>query len=500
MSNYRYIDLHQDVKIEKLDLSEFCLIENPIKNISDNSISLNILNHNFSVDLDKLWSIRHQPDIVNFNINYLQFLSSSLSLQKKIFLLDNHINKAKSGDNTFIYDPAVISLKIPELIRFVSINSLNNGSYEKFIFDQTEFLYGRLEKELLGNHYIFNGMALLFSSYFFKNHRFLKKAIEILSYQLEEQFLDDGMHFELSPMYHAIIIVELLKCYDLQKNNNWKLDTTKSLLKNTLVNAMRFYDFISVDGLYPCFNDSYSINSYYCENLKSFFYDAGLNFKKLTQSSQSGYRKYLMKDLTLIFDAAQIGPRYQPGHSHADNLTFCLYNKKAPIIVDTGTSVYANNKRRFLERSTESHNTVQYGNINSSEVWSSFRVGKMAETNIEKEEERYISAFHNGYENLGVIHKRTIKITESEMIIKDNLNLDKSAKSFLHFHPDVKIVWDSKNKLVINNKILISFFNWEKIKIQSYMFSKEFNNLQESKKIVIQFKHNTKIIISLINE
>ena len=207
-----------------------------------------------------------------------------------------------------------------------------------------------------------------------------------------------------------------------------------------------------------------------------------------------------MNDLTLIFDAAQIGPRYQPGHSHADNLTFCLYNKKTPIIVDTGTSVYANNKRRFLERSTESHNTVQYGNINSSEVWSSFRVGKMAETNIEKEDGKYISAFHNGYENLGVIHRRTINVTESEMIIKDNLNLDQSAKSFLHFHPDVEVRWDSRNRVVLDNKVLISFSNWEKINIQSYMFSKDFNNLQESKKIVIQFKQNTKIRISLIDE
>ena len=29
MSNYRYIDSHQDIKIKKLDLSKFCLIENP---------------------------------------------------------------------------------------------------------------------------------------------------------------------------------------------------------------------------------------------------------------------------------------------------------------------------------------------------------------------------------------------------------------------------------------------------------------------------------------
>ena len=86
------------------------------------------------------------------------------------------------------------------------------------------------------------------------------------------------------------------------------------------------------------------------------------------------------------------------------------------------------------------------------------------------------------------------------MIIKDNLNLDQSAKSFLHFHPDVEVRWDSRNRVVLDNKVLISFSNWEKINIQSYMFSKDFNNLQESKKIVIQFKQNTKIRISLIDE
>ena len=58
-----------------------------------------------------------------------------------------------------------------------------------------------------------------------------------------------------------------------------------------------------------------------------------------------------------------------------------------------------NTPRRFLERSTESHNTIKYKNQNSSEVWSSFRVGRIAETFIVNENENKISAYHDGYKS-----------------------------------------------------------------------------------------------------
>ena len=52
-----------------------------------------------------------------------------------------------------------------------------------------------------------------------------KKAVEILREELEEQILNDGGHFELSPMYHQIMLFRVLDCINLIENNlkwiNW---------------------------------------------------------------------------------------------------------------------------------------------------------------------------------------------------------------------------------------------------------------------------------------
>ena len=40
---------------------------------------------------------------------------------------------------------------------------------------------------------------------------------------------------------------------------------------------------------------------------------------------------------------------------------------------------FTKNDLRFLQRSTESHNTVKINDKNSSAVWSSFRVGKKSQ-------------------------------------------------------------------------------------------------------------------------
>ena len=40
--------------------------------------------------------------------------------------------------------------------------------------------------------------------------KWLKKGLKIYQQQVNEQILDDGAHFELSPMYHSIILEDML--------------------------------------------------------------------------------------------------------------------------------------------------------------------------------------------------------------------------------------------------------------------------------------------------
>ena len=94
-------------------------------------------------------------------------------------------------------------------------------------------------------------------------------------------------------------------------------------------------------------------------------------------------------------------PTYQPGHSHADSLSFELYVRNKVVLCDAGVGNYIPGPLRDYCRSTAAHNTLQIKNLNSSEAWGSFRFGRRAEVYgqkyIRSSGEDTIQAYHNGY-------------------------------------------------------------------------------------------------------
>ena len=109
----------------------------------------------------------------------------------------------------------------------------------------------------------------------------------------------------------------------------------------------------------------------------------------------------------MIIDFGAIGPSYIPGHAHADTFNFVINYNDKPFIVDLGTSTYEANELRLDERSTKAHNTVEYNNTNSSEIWSSFRVGSRASITKLKAIENGWEASHDGYSSQNCTHQRS---------------------------------------------------------------------------------------------
>jgi len=78
---------------------------------------------------------------------------------------------------------------------------------------QTRYLLKKPEYHLLGNHLFANAKALIFAGLFFYGKEaanWMNKGMQILNKQVKEQVLADGGHFELTPMYHSIILEDLL--------------------------------------------------------------------------------------------------------------------------------------------------------------------------------------------------------------------------------------------------------------------------------------------------
>ena len=254
--------------------------------------------------------------------------------------------------------------------------------------------------------------------------------------------LPDGAHFELSPMYHKIILFRLLDCIQLMQSNTvFKDADLLGSLENKAQVMLGFLRNISFsDNTIPLFNDAaFDIAP---SNQQIYDYALKLGIRENNMPlKESGYRKIQNENFEIILDVGQIGPDYQPGHAHADTFSFCLYIDQVPVIVDMGTSTYNIGKRRDLERSTLSHNTVAYGAMDSSEVWGGFRVADRAKVRIMQDDKELIMAEHDGYRKMGITHQRKFSLSSNRFLIEDVINgkVTKSSISSLHFHPDVKI-------------------------------------------------------------
>jgi uncharacterized heparinase superfamily protein len=167
--------------------------------------------------------------------------------------------------------------------------------------------------------------------------------------------------------------------------------------------------------------------------------------------SESGYIRLENDRAVVLFDAAPIGPDYQPGHAHADTLSFELSVNGSRSIVNSGISTYENNADRHTQRGTAAHNAIGVDGEDSSEVWSSFRVARRARPlNVKTDQRTFAEAAHDGYSRLKdpVIHLRRLDLSETELRITDTLRGRREHRAELHFHlhPDAepKIQLDPK--------------------------------------------------------
>jgi len=222
----------------------------------------------------------------------------------------------------------------------------------------------------------------------------------------------------------------------------------------------------------------------------------GLNVEQKTMLKESGYRKFENRKFELLADVGEIGPSYQPGHAHADTLSFVLYINGKAVIVDGGTSTYHSGALRLKERGTAAHNTVTVRNKNSSEVWSSFRVARRAKVKILRDEENILTAQHDGYRHLGAIHQRTWQVAEKQVVITDTLRGKLlEGKAHLHFAP--QCVPQQKGNTIEMGNMSITFENANCIEVMPAQLPDGYNQFRKNYEATIEFKEQLKAILSI---
>jgi hypothetical protein len=455
------------------------------------------LSHDFSGNID--WNHNEFGKLWTYNLNYFDFLQQySMTKELGLLLIKDYLSKdalLKDGK-----EPYPISLRGMNWIKFLSKHKIQDPAIQQTLCNHYQILLHNIEYHLLGNHLLENGFSFLFAAYYFRDPVFLEKANVILTSELKEQTLDDGAHFELSPMYHQIILHRLLDSYNLQQNNPWTKDHSKKIIEKYAQKMLGWLEaIIYKNGEIPMFNDSTCGIAPTSNELFGYARNLGLKWEK-SQLNDSGYRKWSTFNYELIMDIGNLGPDYIPGHSHADTFNFEIRVQGKPFIVDTGISTYEKNAQRQLERSTAAHNTVVIDNTNQSDIWGGFRVAKRAKIISLIETENQVEASHDGYKGKKAIHCRKFRKDAQGILIVDNIIASNKieAKAYLHFHPDISQIVCKENTIYFPNQdVKIDFDKIENIKQFNYMYSEGYNKLREAKAIEITFHKQLNIQIKL---
>ena len=283
-------------------------------------------------------------------------------------------------------------------MKFLSKNMIKDTEINKTLYHHYRTLFKNLEYHLLGNHLLENAFSLLFGAYYFQDEKLYVKSKKLLISELNEQILNDGAHYELSPMYHQILFCRLLDCINLIKLNFlWQNDNLLSFLE---VKASKMNSWLRnitySNGEIPMVNDATYGIAPQSNELLSYAKEIGITDQQIPLSD-SGYRKIRTNNYELFIDVGNVGPDYQPGHAHSDTFNFELIKNGNPIFVDTGISTYEKNDIRQSERATHSHNTVKIGDKEQTQVWGGFRVAKRARITHLIEKPNLIEASHDGY-------------------------------------------------------------------------------------------------------
>ena len=343
------------------------------------------------------------------------------------------------------WEPYPISLRVVNWIKWAMQGGALDAECRQSLAIQADYLASTIEYHLLANHLFANAKSLVYAGLFFAGpeaERWLVTGLAILRQQFSEQILADGGHFERSPMYHSLILEDVLDLVNLARSYPGVIPRTQLEVWEQSASTMLTWlqQMSHPDGRISFFNDSTFGVAPEPQALHD--YAARLAIAPCPgQLGQSGYIRLEQKGTVVLFDAAPIGPDYQPGHAHADTLSFELSIGGRRAIVNSGISTYENNAERLAQRSTPAHNTIRLDGEDSSEVWSAFRVARRARPlDAGTDRRSFAEAGHDGYKRLKdpAIHRRRIELHPDRLVVTDEIQArgEHAVELFFHLHPE----------------------------------------------------------------
>lgn len=449
------------------------------------------------------WNDPGRPKLWLYNLHYFDELSAPADPARSGWrrgLIVRWIAENPMGQGNG-WEPYPTSLRIVNWVKWALSGEPFDAAWRDSLALQARWLMLRLEHHLLGNHLLANAKALVFAGAFFEGEeaeRWLARGLEILQRELREQILADGGHFERSPMYHAIVLEDLLDLLNVAGAYGWR-EAQPYVQSQGLAGPMRRWlaAMTHPDGGPSFFNDTaFGIAPTEAE-LGAYAGRLGLpegveDLGPLTVLEASGYVRLAQGEAVAILDMAPVGPDYLPGHAHADTLSFELSVGAERIVVNGGTSTYAPGERRSWERSTAAHSTVEIDGQDSSETWAAFRVGRRARPlEVAAEVSPHglcAGAGHDGYAWLrgSPIHRRRWRMTDDQLVIEDRVEgAFETATARFHLGASVRASEDGQvGRLATGSGRSIGWRTSQPARIEPSTWAREFGKVETTQMIV----------------
>jgi len=461
------------------------------------------LNEKHVISTAEDWNNPEWSKLWLYNLHYFDDLNAESSHERADWH-NNYLSRWVAENppvNGNGWEPYPSSLRIVNWIKWaISGNELQAQQHESLVA-QVRHLNRQIEWHILGNHIFANAKALIFAGLFYDGSEaddWLKKGEIILAYQLNEQILSDGAHFELSPMYHNIILEDLLDLINLMR----VFRCSASAEWERLVPGMVRW---SLGMMHPdrdisFFNDAATQIALSPVQLHAYakelaLVDMDFKFEPVEHFEASGYVRMSNASVLAILDVAEVGPDYLPGHAHADSLSFELSLFGQRLIVNSGTSMYGTGPERLYQRSTAAHSTVVIDGQDSSEVWGGFRVAKRARPSVirvaSEDGVLGVKAKHDGYLRLKgeVMHCRSWSLARQRLEIVDTISGNRHYGVDVCFllHPEVEVLLQHDKQAaltVAGREVSLLFEGNGSLALETYDYHPQFGVSQQGKRLI----------------
>ncbi|MBQ9342442.1 MAG: alginate lyase family protein [Lachnospiraceae bacterium] len=430
------------------------------------------------------WNYEDATHLWNYNLHYLEYLVPLFSLWES-----TNNEKYKEKSNAILNDwyengsikadsnqPYTISLRIVNMLIISEAVTDKQKLYDS-IYAQYRYLLKHQEKHLLGNHYLENLKAIVICSVVYGEESIYKTYIGKFFRELDEEITDDGLHFELSLMYHKIVLEDIIRVALVLKEA--KKTEYQKVLGYIQKMATALYSLEYGMDRTPLFNDAGDNIAKPTSSLLKVCKQLGIEPEE--KDNIAGYYKLYDEKIAIIVDCGELSPAYMPGHAHCDCLSFELFYNGKPIFVNSGTYQYQGNKRSYF-RSTRAHNTVMINGHEQSELWGEHRAARRIKKVDCKADNKSITGEYINY--LGEKHSRRI-VFDNGLTVIDRTG--GGGESFLHLATGIRCV---EGLIRVDDlEIIIEPINAE-MRIEESQYAANFGFTEDNVALVFQWEND----------